>query len=116
MTSGPTQTGFDSPSSSQTPADRRNGCGQVQEAGEEPSPHSPILHAFAIMSSVQTFRCEGEGESMLKSSGHERTEILNADENRNGFGVVLLSRLEACRKYGQKRTITERDGKVSNEG
>ena len=52
----------------------------------------------------------------MKNSGHERTEILNADENRHGFGVVLLSRLDACRKYGQKRTITERDGKVSDEG
>ena len=50
---------------------------------------------------------------MPKSCDHELTEILDADESVDDSGVVLVSRLEACRMCGQKRAVTERNGEVS---
>ena len=50
---------------------------------------------------------------MPKNCGHELTEILDAGESVDGSGVVLVSRLEACRMCGRRRTVTERNGEVS---
>ena len=50
---------------------------------------------------------------MPKSCGHELTEILDADESMDDSGAVLVSRLEACRMCGQRRTVAERSGEVS---
>ena len=50
---------------------------------------------------------------MPKVCGHDLTDILDASENVDGSGVVLVSRLEACAMCGQRRTVTERSGEVS---
>ena len=50
---------------------------------------------------------------MSKSCGHELTDILDTSENVDGSGVTQVSRLEACAMCGQRRTVTETNGQVS---
>ena len=53
---------------------------------------------------------------MSKSCGHELTEILDARERVDGSGVVLASRVEACRMCGQRRAVTERNEEEVSAG
>ena len=50
---------------------------------------------------------------LSKSCGHEMTDILDTSENVDGSGVTLVSRLETCVMCGQRRTVTETNGQVS---